>query len=314
MSDVFNYNGFAVSKSQPKRVLKTVKKTVVIDSADRDTSKYFTNGDFVVYLPRVYEGVVSIRLAAAEFPAVNSAVGTGVSISSITPVAGGTTATVATGANFTGSYMMISGSTNALYDGVFTVVSGSGTSSIVIYTTVTATQSAAGGTAFPVTLATGGTASGLTHSYTNGQNNKSTVFTKDTVVAGQPYFIVDIEGLNKTDETTVGAQKSTFVDSFFAKIPALATTYGNTTFIEYNDHSGQENIAKYYPAIEKVDRLHIRTRLHSQQDRNGFLYWTNTGSAGASGTANFSMTLEIEMLDNAFDDFSSFETHLRERS
>jgi hypothetical protein len=217
-------------------MLRTVKKTVVIDSADRDTSKYYTNGDFVVYLPRVYENVVSMRLVAAEFP----------------PLVGSTSV-------------------------------GS-----------------------------------VSHKYQNGLNISSGTWTSDSAVASNNYyFLIDVEGLNKTDETTVGSLKSTYSDSFFAKIPALCSTYGNQSFIEYNDHSAQENIAKYYPAIGKIDRFHIRTRLHSQQDRTGFIYWTSDGSyiGHSSNTiVDFCLTLELEMLDNSFDDFSSLETHLRDRS
>ena len=129
---------------------------------------------------------------------------------------------------------------------------------------------------------------------------------------------MELEGLNKTDECAVGGSKSTFSDGFFAKIPALSSNYNSGTFIEYNDHSGQENIAKYSPAIGKIDRLHIRTRLHNQKDNNiGYMYWTTDGNyAGASTNtgANFNLTLELEMLDNVFDDFSSLETHLRDRN
>jgi hypothetical protein len=131
--------------------------------------------------------------------------------------------------------------------------------------------------------------------------------------------------MNKTDETTFKGQKSTFSDSYFAKIPASVssnnsagqTQVANNYFIEYNDHSAQENIARYSPAIGKIDRFHIRTRAHYQQDKNGFIYWTTDGAAAAAGTvtgAEFNLTLEIEMLDNVFDDFSSLETHLRDRS
>lgn len=313
MNKVFDYNGTFVSASNPKKQLRTVKKMMVIDSADRDTTKYYTNGDFVVYLPRVYENVVSMRLVAAEFPQLNGSIGTAVTISSITQNGNGTL-TVATGSNFTGTYMLISGSTNNLFDGVYKVTAGSTTSSLTLSSTnSSATQAGAGGQAFPVSVSTAGAATAYTHSFSNGLNLSSGTFTNDAVVANQFYFVIDIEGMNKADETTVAAVKSTYPDSFFAKIPALSTTYGNLAFIEYNDHSGQENIAKYYPAIGKVDRLHIRTRLHSQQDRSGFMYWTNTGTSGAPGTANFTMTLELEMLDNGFDDFSSMETRINNR-
>ena len=70
MNKVFDYNGHMVSTSKPVKNLRTVKKVVSIDSADRDTSKYYTNGDFMIYLPRTYENVVSIRLMSAEFPPI----------------------------------------------------------------------------------------------------------------------------------------------------------------------------------------------------------------------------------------------------
>lgn len=234
MNKVFDYNGTYVSPSKPVKQLKTVKKTLVVDSSDRDTTKFYTNGDFVVYLPRTYENVVSLRLVAGEFPPLVS------------------------------------------------VSSGAGA---------------------------------LKHSYSSGQNILSADWSGDTPISATDnsyYFLIDLEGLNKTDECTVGANRSTYPDSFFAKIPVLL----NGTFIEYNDSSAQENIATYKPAIGKLDRLHIRTRLHSQQGNQGFIYWTTDGLL-ADGTnqkdAEFSLTFEIEMLDNSFDEFSSFETFISDR-
>jgi hypothetical protein len=127
---------------------------------------------------------------------------------------------------------------------------------------------------------------------------------------------MEIEGLNKSDETTVGAQRSTYPDSFFAKIPVnLSQKTASGYYIDYNDHTEEENIAKYSPPIGKLDRLHVVTRLHSQQGKQGFIYWTSDGLK-ADGTnqialaSNYSLTFEIEMLDNNFDDFSSFETRV----
>lgn len=242
MNRGFDYNGTIVSTSRATKQLTTVKKVLSIDSVDRDTSKYFTNGDFVVYLPRVYENVVSIRLMSAEFPTVTPYV-----IQSVSP------------------------------------------------------------------RFSSGTA--LTHLYSNGPNVPSSVFANDVVPTLPPsYFYLDIEGLNKSDETAVGANKSTYTDSFFAKIPAIvenSSTIG--TFIEYNDHSAQENIARYSPPIGKLDRLRIRTRLHSQQGNQGFIYWTNTGSyAGQEGVSilDYTIALEIEYIDNNFDQYSSTETRI----
>jgi hypothetical protein len=70
----FDRNGVLVRTSQPVKELRTVKKTLLIDSRDRDPTKYVRvnggssssdAGDFVVYLPRVYENVVSLRLKSA---------------------------------------------------------------------------------------------------------------------------------------------------------------------------------------------------------------------------------------------------------
>lgn len=70
----FDRNGVLVRTTQPVKELRTVKKILTIDSRDRDPTKYVKvnggapasdSGDFVVYLPRVYENVVSLRLRSA---------------------------------------------------------------------------------------------------------------------------------------------------------------------------------------------------------------------------------------------------------
>lgn len=242
MNKVYDYNGTFVSPSKPVRELKTVKRTLLIDSRDRDVIKYLTNGDVVYYLPRVYENVICIRLKSATFPPL---------------------------------------------------------------------------------VATGNGGGAVSHPYKTGKNVPSTVFTSDqSVETTEKYFLIDIEGMNKYDETTVSAQRSTYPDSFFARIPAglteLQITMGNTYFINYNDHTEEENITKYSPPIGKLDRMHIVTRTHGQQDRSGFIYWTVNGAPYGSGegsqVADYSLVFEIEMLDNAFDDFSSFESRVSTRA
>jgi hypothetical protein len=235
----FDYNGHTVSTSRPVKTLRTVKKMVTIDSADRDTSKFHTNGDFVVYLPRHYQNVVSLRVMSGEFPPL---------------------------------YPIVIQNTSPLLESAGAVI----------------------------------------HSYINGPNVVSSVWSNDTAVSIQNtfYFLLDVEGLNYADETTVGASKSTFTDSFIAKIPAVVSG----AFIEYNDNSAQENITRFTPALGTLDRLHIRVRTHSQQGKTGFLYWTSDGEVAAAGnrTVNFSLCLEIEMLDNGFDEFSTLETRIHQ--
>jgi hypothetical protein len=134
--------------------------------------------------------------------------------------------------------------------------------------------------------------------------SSSGIWASDTPIpaTGIPYyFLIDIEGLNKTDECSLGADRSGFPDSYFAKSPLGADT---TLKVFYNDHSAQENIAHYAPAIGKLDRMHIRTRFHNQKSTSGYIYWSS----------QYSLTFEIEMLDNVFDDFSQFETRVMDRS
>ena len=232
MNQAFDYNGVVVAQSAPKKVLRTVKKTIHIDSADRDTTKYYTNGDFWVYLPRNYQNVVSIRLKDAQFPQF-----------------------------------------------------------------------------------------GVKHI---GKNVSTEIFS-DSVSLFQTrdyYFVISLEGLNKVDETSVGANRSTFTDSFFAKIPIVVqptfdVTSTKSNIITYNDNSNSENIGRYSPPIENLDRLHIITRTHSQQDNSGFVFFVDNVdglSDGSFNNDNFNLTFEIEYLENAFTDFSSFETRLAQRS
>jgi hypothetical protein len=72
----YDRNGVLVRTSQPVRELRTVKRTILIDSRDRDLTKYAKinggptpaksdPGDYVVYLPRPFENVVSVRLKSA---------------------------------------------------------------------------------------------------------------------------------------------------------------------------------------------------------------------------------------------------------
>jgi hypothetical protein len=152
------------------------------------------------------------------------------------------------------------------------------------------------------------------YSYTENlpNPNQSAITQGDNVY----YFLIDLFGLNKCDECVVGAGSSN-IDGFYAKIPAIID---GGKFIEYNDHSGQENVARYSPAIGKLDRIHIRTRLHSQQGNTGFIYWTTDGRYAKIDNsqnyigAEYSLTLEIECLDNSFDDFSQFESRLSNRA
>ena len=299
MNKVFDYNGTFVSASKPTKILKRVKKTFLVDSADRDTVKYYTNGDFVVYLPRVYENVISLRLMAAEFPLIISSVAQGILSFSFNAGTNIVTVVLTSVVGVVpGNNVTISDATSPGNNGTFTIltVNAAPTNSIT-YTNPNGVTEA--GSASNVNLGA------HMHNYSDSQN-----YVKDKGVNFlEKYFLIDIEGLNKSDECSVQADRSGYPDSYFAKIPTVI----NGSNIEYNDHSHQDNIAEYKPAISKLDRLHIRTRMHSQQGNKGFIYWTTDNDYAKPSNvrgSEFSLSFEIEYLDNVFDDFSQFETRI----
>lgn len=134
------------------------------------------------------------------------------------------------------------------------------------------------------------------------------------------YIMMSIEGLDKMDETATGAQRSGLVDNAFAKLsnpnmadPASVTQ--NTFTIYYNDKVDEENINRYTPPIGRLDRMHVQLRYHPST-----VVPTATTNAPQTapnfapitfGTSEHNFTFEIEYMENGFDDFSSFETHMR---
>jgi hypothetical protein len=133
------------------------------------------------------------------------------------------------------------------------------------------------------------------------------------------YVFLSIEGLDKIDETATGAQRSGLVDNAFAKIsnpnmadPASSTQ--KTYTIYYNDKVDEENVNRYTPPIGRLDRFHIQLRYHPSTvvpTPTTNAPQTNPNFAPITfGTSENSFTFEIEMLDNGFTDFSTFETRL----
>lgn len=200
MNTVYDYSGTMVSKSSPNPGLTTTKRTVYLDSGDRDTTFYPTNGTYTVYLPRMYERVVSISVKSAEFPLITDA-----------------------------------------------------------------------------------------KSYFNG-------VTGSALPANTLYFLLEIDGLNRSDETSATADRSAFVDSIFGKFQINDSTKP----IIYNENTGQCIVQSYLPPLARLDRLKISTRLHTQQ-RGEYIFWPS----------EYALALEIETMENSFDNFSSMETRLR---
>ena len=131
------------------------------------------------------------------------------------------------------------------------------------------------------------------------------------------YVLVSIEGLNKMDETAYGANKAGFIDNTFARIANQNFTKAATGVdltIFYNDKSDEENIVRYTPPLGTLDRFHITLKYHAGVAVSGTAPGDITGRVLNApitfGTSENSFTFELELLDNGFTDFSSFETRL----
>lgn len=130
--------------------------------------------------------------------------------------------------------------------------------------------------------------------------------------APTPYILLSLEGLNRMDETAPGADRAGFVDTTFAKVPINASgSVGAGAVVYYNDKISPENITVYSPPVANLSRIHVTWRHH----RPGSAWNTNsvstTNPIGAPitfGTSENSLMLEIEYLDNGFDDFSAFQS------
>jgi hypothetical protein len=120
-------------------------------------------------------------------------------------------------------------------------------------------------------------------------------------------IFLDIENLNRSDETSPRHQRSSFTDSTFAKfqLPAVLTET-----ILHNESSSIHNETYYTPPIGKLDRLHLVMRTHQQKATPGFIY----SSGWKAGALEYGLSLEIETLENSFDDYSSMETRVLDKN
>ena len=120
-----------------------------------------------------------------------------------------------------------------------------------------------------------------------------------TITTQPKYFFMEIQGLNMSDETAPVANRSASTNSVFGKfvVPNI------TELVLYNESSNAHQEIEFYPPVAKVDRLHFRIRTH-EMTSNEYMYWPSD---------NWSISLDVETLENSFDDFSSIETRVGER-
>jgi hypothetical protein len=106
------------------------------------------------------------------------------------------------------------------------------------------------------------------------------------------YVLMEIANLNKIDETAIDNKKSGRVDGSFAKIPITVNT-GDFVFLS-DTGTNPLNQSVYTPPISKLSQLQIKFRHHDGRIIN-------------FNGVEHSFTLQLELLDNVMDEYSSLE-------
>lgn len=215
--------------------------TILVDSRDRDASRFPTPTDYEVELPHTLHKVTSAYLIGAEVPS---------SFSPFQAKRGNTTFTWDDGA---------SPQTATIPDGHYTAATLIETLNEVLPVGLSATL-------HPVTQKTTLTGSGSITIHPTGlapwigfpESAHGTSITGTRPVNARPetYLIVDIEGVGNLHECEVNGRGGTQSLHTFAKIPLLADPFGTT----FQDHTfGTSEIS---PPIHRLSKLRIHWRFH----------------------------------------------------
>lgn len=292
----FDYRGTIVNKSQPVATLRKLTKIVTVDSGDRDTG-LFTKvnggatvsdaGDYVVYLPRVYERVTKISLVSAIIQA---------------PVVLSTSATTL-GFQPTDTYILLGLEGLNRKDETAPGADRSGHVDSWFAKLANDVGVAQAGSTV-ASASSSGTATTYTTTLTHGLFVGQTVCITGTSNSLHNVAFVQIATVPSATTFTVA---STVANG--------QTSTGGTAFIPgvlyYNNHTYDDQVVEYSPPIGRLQRLHVTLRRHLPAA--SVATTTPLGAPITFGASQNSFTFEIEYLDNGFDDFSSMQTRLSDR-
>ena len=296
------------------------------------------NNDYYVQLPNPYKNVYGVRLLTAEIPTsfyvFNSQTPSGTDLS-LNPAS----------ANYYKN--CVGGNPNGIlyidYNGtVYTVVLPNGNYSLTDASSPlaagtlqaalkTALDAATGGT-FTVTIdpntqkititETGGVAFTLLFAYDSNNYvlpsntfwglgyllgfQKTDIASSDpggsgiqSVVGSYPvqvnpynYILMELDFINKMDETSLENQRGGSTDSVYAKIPLDGNSF---SYVFFSTNASYDVRSVMTPPLNKLQTLHVKFRHHD-------------GTLINFNNVEHSFTLELELLDTNFDEWSSLET------
>ena len=326
------HNGVPHMPSRPVKTYRKVKKTVAFDSRDRVfTNTTNSNGDalplnneYVIQMPEALKQVYSVRLKEAEIPLsfyMFNSQNVAINCDTVGMNYNGLMTIDFNGTLYTvripdGSYTSLTTFAAAVQTGLNQAQDSTGTTIPGAPFTVTGSL-----TTGKLTITAGATPFTLLFSSTNYVLTSNTDwglgyymgFQKTdqvavdvggvyTLISDYPaiflpytYVFMELEFINKADETSFNNQRSGNKDSIFAKIPLTQTVIGGYTF--HYDLATYETRSVLNPPMNKLQNIHVKFRFHD-------------GTVPNFNNMEHSFLLEFELLDSNFDEFSSLETSI----
>lgn len=307
------HNGVPYHPSVPKKVWRKIRKTIIVDSRDRQMNPGSHAGAYTVTLPAVYQNVYAATLKSIEIPASFYAFSRAANNTTINVTYNGTTKNITIpDGNYSATLLQdalntafASSSTGfgpgnlvALYSGTTAKMTFTGLAQFSLNLTPIEPTSANGGNSLTSNFTTWwglGYFLGFTARTYNSPSSASYTIVGDFAVNPFPstYILMDLDSMNKMDETSLDDRKSWRVNGAFAKIPMNGNS-GTVIFLLSDTGYNPLNRTVYNPPISKLTSFNIKFRLHDGRivDFNG---------------VEHSFTIELELLDNNFDEFSSLE-------
>lgn len=295
-----------IRSSGVKKVYRKVKRTLLVDSRDRTPLQ--TPANYSVTLPKTYENIYSVTLRSAEIPKTwyEFSAAAGNTSMVVTVSATPTTITIPDG-NYTGSTLASALQTAlvaAYSGGSFTVTYSDVTGKITItkasgnftlsFADQVQSQSVCGSTVVvPPTSRWWGLGYFLGFNkidYTSSGSVLTSAFAVQTTAFS--YLLMELDFINKADETAIDGKMSGRVDGAFAKIPIVPSSSGSTIF--FREWCCPLNKSVMYPPLSQLRNLNIKFRFHD-------------GRAVDFNNADHALTLEFELLESNFDEYSSLE-------
>ncbi len=291
--------------STTKKVYRRIHKTLLVDSRDR--SPLQTQANYSVSLPKVYENVYSVALKSAEIPKSWYAFALSAGNTSMSVTVNGVTATVVIAdGNYTSATLAteLKRVLDLIGQGTFTVAVSATTGLLTItnnsydftlnFSSQTQVREGCGAAVtIPPTTAWWGLG------YFLGFNKINYASASRTLTGTFPvqydtfnYILMELDFINKADETSIDDRMSGRVDSVFAKIPLTPPSAGSVIY--FREFGIPLNKSILSPPLGQLRKLNIRFRTHD-------------GKLVEFNNADHALTLDFELLENGFDEYSSME-------